>query len=87
MLSRATALLTVALMGSEPFCFMAFMVRMTGSGQHGARHVADEACGAHGHVSGVAGEGQKRHSEADQHADQGQALFAIEEIQGSPFYI
>ena len=37
------------------------------------------------HVGGVAGEGQKRHSEADQHADQGQALFAVEEIQGSPF--
>lgn len=33
MLSRATVLLTVALMGSEPFCFMAFMVRITGSGQ------------------------------------------------------
>ena len=40
MLSRATMLLTVTLMGSEPFCFMALMVRMTGSGQHGARHVA-----------------------------------------------
>lgn len=59
--------------------------RLGGLQLHGARHVADEARGAHGHVSGVAGEGQKRHSEADQHADQGQALFAVEEIQGSPF--
>ena len=33
MLSRATVLLTVTLMGSEPPFFMAFMVRMTGSGQ------------------------------------------------------
>ena len=59
--------------------------RLGGLQLHGARHVADEARGAHGHIGGVAGEGQKRHSEADQHADQGQALFAVEEIQGSPF--
>ena len=36
-------------------------------------------------LAGLPEKGQKRHSEADQHADQGQALFAIEEIQGSPF--
>lgn len=59
--------------------------RLGGLQLHGARHVADEARGAHGHVGRVAGECQKRHSKADQHADQGQALFAIEEIQGSPF--
>ena len=37
MLSRATVLLTVTLMGSEPPFFMAFMVRMTGSGQESPR--------------------------------------------------
>ena len=49
--------------------------RLGGLQLHGARHVADEARGAHGHVGGVAGEGQKRHSEADQHADRGPKPF------------
>ena len=37
MLSRATVLLTVTLMDSEPPFFMAFMVRITGSGQESPR--------------------------------------------------
>ena len=52
----------------------------------GARHIADEARGANGHVRRIAEERERGNKRAHKHANDGKSLLRIEKLHVTPFF-